>query len=356
MKKLLLLLALVVAGFGVTSISPATADAQCYSGYGYGYPSYSYYGYGYPSYSYGYGSYSGYGFPKVYGSRTEIYYDDAPMMSRVASSRGGSNYASRANSGYVQYPGDVTGWSIYNDSGSTLGRVDRVIMSGNRPGYLLMSGDFDNARGRLYPVPWNTITRVDNNRLYMNMDSQRFANAPSFEANNVPDLNQGRWSNDIRSFYGSSKADNRREFKGSASVGMNSGSSSFDRTNDRQNRDMQTQMQTSGRVGSRDMNAQTGAAMQNQQAADFNRNTKNTGAQNNNKDNTAATQMRDQQAASDMQSNRTSGSASTSQMNSAANQTKSESAAASSSATQNADTNQSRLSGTSVDQNVGNNK
>ncbi len=208
MKKLLLSMGLTMAMVAVSAYLPMSADAQC-----------DYYGGGYSYYSsssgrtgsgpWGYSSY----FEKrpSLAQRSEIYYERRPGASQVVTTAMPRRARMEAARQAVNYPGDVRGWDIYNDRGARLGRVDRVIMSGNHPDYVLFSGDFDGGSGRMYPVPWNRVNRVDRDRLYMNMDANSFRNAPSYQADRLPDFNKARWDNDVRNYYRQSAQGTGRE-------------------------------------------------------------------------------------------------------------------------------------------------
>jgi hypothetical protein len=229
MKKLVMVLSLFAVTMAVSGYLPAPVSAQCGYGYGYGY---------YPASSYDYSSW--FDNQRRLGPRSEIYFEGRPGMRRMASS-----------SDMIRYPGDINNWGIYDTSGRNMGRVTGTVMAGDRPRYVLFRGDSEGAQDRVYPVPWDRFSRADNNRLYMNMNSQDFSNAPYFSGD-TPDFNTGNWNDRIRTFYSADNS-NRRPDQYRSNAGSQTNVES-DKSANRQ--DQNRNMNQNQQYGSSDRNQQ----------------------------------------------------------------------------------------------------
>jgi hypothetical protein len=104
----------------------------------------------------------------------------------------------------MEESGAIIGKTIYDERGNELGVIENVVLSDNGAvEYIVLSGDFEGARDRLYPVPWNQLNRSDPNRFALNVRPERLAEAPSFKDNNWPNFKQNEWQSRVRDFYSS---------------------------------------------------------------------------------------------------------------------------------------------------------
>lgn len=91
----------------------------------------------------------------------------------------------------------------YNEK---LGVIKEIIFNNNsiKICYAILSyvGNL-GADGKLYAVPWQALT-IDNThgRCVLNMEKSRLENAPSFDQNKWPNMNDEAWADEIHSFYG----------------------------------------------------------------------------------------------------------------------------------------------------------
>jgi hypothetical protein len=101
-----------------------------------------------------------------------------------------------------QVSGVVIGKQIRASSGVVLGKVENIVLTdGGCVRYVVLSGQFPNARGRLYPIPWDVIARVDREALFVDLDPAVLVQAPSFTAGRWPDFAQAQWDTRVSEFF-----------------------------------------------------------------------------------------------------------------------------------------------------------
>ncbi len=144
--------------------------------------------YGYYYYApYGYSSDCGYGYSGGHKSK-----------------KGEGRKTGKKEKKAMEDSGAVIGKTIYDERGNELGTIENVVLSNDGTvQYVVLSGDFQGARGRLYPVPWNQFNRSDPNRFVLNVRPERLAEAPSFTENNWPNFRQNEWQSQVSDFYAS---------------------------------------------------------------------------------------------------------------------------------------------------------
>lgn len=94
----------------------------------------------------------------------------------------------------------VVGKMVKNSQGVTLGKVQNVVLSDRGcVEYIVLSGDFSEARGRYYPVPWSIVRRSSGDILVTDIDVTVLKDAPVIETLNDATLSQ--WRPKVHNFY-----------------------------------------------------------------------------------------------------------------------------------------------------------
>jgi sporulation protein YlmC with PRC-barrel domain len=102
----------------------------------------------------------------------------------------------------------VEGTAVYNPKGEDLGHISEIMidkLSGEVAYAVLKYGSVMGIGGKLFAVPWDILKY--NTRLggyVVDIPEERLKNAPSFDANNPPDMADVSWSKQIHDYYGSS--------------------------------------------------------------------------------------------------------------------------------------------------------
>jgi sporulation protein YlmC with PRC-barrel domain len=101
----------------------------------------------------------------------------------------------------------VEGTAVYNPKGDDLGHISEIMidkLSGEVAYAVLKYGSVMGIGGKLFAVPWDILkynTRFGG--YVVDIPEERLKNAPSFDANNPPDMADPRWSKQIHDYYGS---------------------------------------------------------------------------------------------------------------------------------------------------------
>jgi len=98
---------------------------------------------------------------------------------------------------------DWVGQKLIGQNDQELGTVNSLYSpEGNKVLYVIVEGD----AGRLHPIPAQMIREdAQNNRLTVQIDKERFDQSPNFSGSERPQLEEQRWSEEIRSFYEAKK-------------------------------------------------------------------------------------------------------------------------------------------------------
>jgi len=97
---------------------------------------------------------------------------------------------------------------VRNTAGETLGRVEDLALdaSGNVQYAILSLGGVLGMGRRLYPLPWGSLrTASSGDYLVLDMDTDRLRDAPAFERDAWPDMNDVVWRDRVHNFYGSGR-------------------------------------------------------------------------------------------------------------------------------------------------------
>ncbi|MGB6065665.1 MAG: PRC-barrel domain-containing protein [Desulfomonilaceae bacterium] len=116
--------------------------------------------------------------------------------------------------------GVVIGKPVRNQRGVVLGTVENIVLNNSGCAqYVIISGRFRGARGRLYPVPWNVITRTAPEAIFVDFGPDFLVKAPYFEANRWPDLLGSQWGTRIHSFFAKASEEKTKSETGGKSTG-----------------------------------------------------------------------------------------------------------------------------------------
>lgn len=127
------------------------------------------------------------------------------------------SYAERDRYGIYKRSGDgpgpalmgadtLIGDSVVNGQEENLGDIKEIMldMGTGQVAYAVLSfGGFLGVGERLFAVPWHAL-QLDtvNKRFVLNIDKERLKNAPGFDPDAWPDMEDFAWSSQIHSFYG----------------------------------------------------------------------------------------------------------------------------------------------------------
>jgi sporulation protein YlmC with PRC-barrel domain len=100
----------------------------------------------------------------------------------------------------------LVGNDVYNLKSEDLGEIKEIMldMRSGRVGYAVLSfGGFLGMGEKLFAVPWEAL-KLDtvNKRFVLNVEKDRLASAPGFDADNWPDMADRTWIESIHSYYG----------------------------------------------------------------------------------------------------------------------------------------------------------
>ena len=101
-----------------------------------------------------------------------------------------------------QASGVLIGKPIRTEKGVVLGKVENIVLTDQGCArYVILSGSFPRAHGRLYPIPWDMIARVDREAFFVDIDPAVLVEAPSFTAGRWPDFAQAQWDTRVSEFF-----------------------------------------------------------------------------------------------------------------------------------------------------------
>jgi sporulation protein YlmC with PRC-barrel domain len=99
----------------------------------------------------------------------------------------------------------LIGDHVHNLKDEHLGDIKEIMLdvqSGSVAYAVLSSGGFLSIGEKLYAVPWSAL-KLDpvNKRFTLDVDMERFENAPGFDANHWPDMADQVWIDGHESYY-----------------------------------------------------------------------------------------------------------------------------------------------------------
>lgn len=101
----------------------------------------------------------------------------------------------------------ITGDNVRNRDGEKLGHLEEIVIdidSGRVAYAVLASGGFLGLGDKYFAVPWNLLTvDTENHEVVMDLAKETLENAPGFDKDNWPDINDRAWVGDVYRYYGS---------------------------------------------------------------------------------------------------------------------------------------------------------
>lgn len=100
----------------------------------------------------------------------------------------------------------LTGDHVHNVQNVHLGDIKEIMldMRTGKVAYAVLSfGGVFSIGEKLFAVPWNALTLdTVNKRFVLDVEKERFENAPGFDSDDWPDMADLSWSASIDSYYG----------------------------------------------------------------------------------------------------------------------------------------------------------
>ena len=100
----------------------------------------------------------------------------------------------------------VEGTAVVNPKGENLGHISEIMIdkvSGKVAYAVLKYGSVVGLGGKLFALPWDVLTYDTRYDAYMvDIPAERLEKAPSFDANNPPNMADPSWNKQIRDYYG----------------------------------------------------------------------------------------------------------------------------------------------------------
>jgi sporulation protein YlmC with PRC-barrel domain len=100
----------------------------------------------------------------------------------------------------------LVGDDVCTLEGDTLGKLKEIMLdvrSGRVAYAVVSSGGFLGLDSKLFAIPWRAL-RLDtvNKRLVLDVKKESLENAPGFDPDRWPDMEDPSWANQIHSYYG----------------------------------------------------------------------------------------------------------------------------------------------------------
>ena len=120
------------------------------------------------------------------------------------------------NSSYRGNPGErsesmvisastLIGNDVFNHKGEDLGNLKDIMLdthSGEVCYAVLSFGGFLGMGDKLFAVPWNALTLdTANKRFVLDVELERFKNAPGFDKDQWPNMAEDSWAQSIHSYW-----------------------------------------------------------------------------------------------------------------------------------------------------------
>lgn len=99
----------------------------------------------------------------------------------------------------------LAGDSVRNAAGEDLGHIDEIMVDipSGRVAYAVLSfGGFLGMGDKLFAVPWNALKVDEDEKCFiLNVDRRTIEQAPGFDKNNWPDMNDVTWGSQLSTYY-----------------------------------------------------------------------------------------------------------------------------------------------------------
>ena len=99
----------------------------------------------------------------------------------------------------------LMGNDVFNLQGEDLGDIKEIMLDvacGQISYAVLSFGGVLGVGEKLFAVPWGALKLdTENKRFTLDVQKERFANAPGFDKDNWPNMSDQTWSRDIHAYY-----------------------------------------------------------------------------------------------------------------------------------------------------------
>lgn len=106
---------------------------------------------------------------------------------------------------YVMAADTLEGDDVFNRQGENLGEIKSIMIDvpTGRVAYAVLScGGFLGMGDKLFAIPWKTLTLdADKKCFVVNLDKERLKNAPGFDKDHWPSMEDQRWATEVHSYY-----------------------------------------------------------------------------------------------------------------------------------------------------------
>ncbi|MDO9320273.1 MAG: PRC-barrel domain-containing protein [Pseudomonas sp.] len=110
----------------------------------------------------------------------------------------------------------LIGNDVYNHKDEDLGDIKEIMLDvhSGRVGYAVLSfGGFLGMGEKLFAVPWSALTLdTVNKRFVLRVDKERLADAPGFDKDKWPDMQDPTWSKHIHDYYDTPQPNTEGQF------------------------------------------------------------------------------------------------------------------------------------------------
>lgn len=101
----------------------------------------------------------------------------------------------------------ITGDKVRNNEGDKLGNLEEIVIdigTGRVAYAVLASGGFLGLGDKYFAVPWDLLSiDTDNHEVVIDVDKEVLKDAPGFDKDDWPDVDDRTWMGDIYRYYGS---------------------------------------------------------------------------------------------------------------------------------------------------------
>lgn len=101
----------------------------------------------------------------------------------------------------------LIGEDVVNRQDENLGDIKEIMldMQTGKVAYAVLSfGGVFGIGEKLFAVPWTALTLDTENKTFiLNASKEQLKNAPGFDKDDWPDMNDTTWTNSVNTFYGS---------------------------------------------------------------------------------------------------------------------------------------------------------
>src|ERR1700730_15953061 len=108
----------------------------------------------------------------------------------------------------VLSPSHVAKYSVRNRGNEDVGSIKEIMLDvpSGRVAYAVLSvGGFLGIGDRLFAIPWEALTLDEDRQCFiLDVDKNRFENAPGFDKSNWPDMTESSWDHGVREYLAGS--------------------------------------------------------------------------------------------------------------------------------------------------------